>query len=130
MKKLIVIAALQLETITSQAALTWHWVNNTPPSGTAISNTLWNSMTSAVNAFNTYSDYSGDILVRYNSAVPAAQTDGYMGWNELFLCAAVKRASDDPDSLSGHPICQYPQNPQKSEQIGRFGPRATHFTRV
>ena len=40
-------------------------------------------MNSAVSMFNTYSDYSGDIPVIYNSGVPTAQTDGYMGWIEF-----------------------------------------------
>ena len=40
-------------------------------------------MNGAVAMFNTYSDYAGDIPVIYNSGVPTAQTDGYMGWIEF-----------------------------------------------
>lgn len=40
-------------------------------------------MNQAVAMFNKYSDYSGDIPVTYNSGVPTAQTDGYMGWIEF-----------------------------------------------
>lgn len=66
---------------TSHAALTWHWVS--VPADSNIQTSIESAMNSAVAMFNTYSDYAGDIPVVYNSGVPTAQTDGYMGWIEF-----------------------------------------------
>lgn len=82
MKKLIPLLVLLLSSVlTTHAALTWHWVSL--PSDTNIQASIENAMNSAVAEFNIYSDYTGDIPVIYNSGVPTAQTDGYMGWIEF-----------------------------------------------
>jgi len=65
----------------SQAALTWSW--ESVPSDVNIKNNIAWSMDTAVAEYNTYSNYDGNIVVRYNSGVPTAQTDGFMGWIEF-----------------------------------------------
>lgn len=67
--------------VRSQAALTWSW--QTVPSDPSIQSSITSAMNSAVANWNTYADYSGNILVKYNSGVPTAQTDGYQGWIEF-----------------------------------------------
>ena len=73
MKRLIGLIAIYLSTLTSQAALTWHW--NAAPSDVTLSNNIVNAMNSAVAMFNAYSDYNYDIGVAYSSGVPTAQSD-------------------------------------------------------
>ncbi len=81
MKKLLSSIVLLLSIFSTQAALTWHWVSL--PADTNIEAQIVSAMNSAVAEFNTYSDYTGDIPVVYNSGVPTAQTDGFMGTIEF-----------------------------------------------
>jgi hypothetical protein len=76
----LAVAALNLA-VASHAALTWHWQST--PSDPNIGATIAASMNAAVADFNANSNYTGDIPVVYNSGVPTAQTDGYMGTIEF-----------------------------------------------
>lgn len=62
--------------VMSWAALTWSAKGKVPLR-------ITDSMNAAVAAWNTYSDYKGNIEVSYNPGVPTAQTDGYRGLIEF-----------------------------------------------
>jgi hypothetical protein len=65
----------------SQAALTWSWNSGAPAE--PYKSQITSAMNAAVNNYNTYALYYGNIYVTYNSGVPTAQTDGMFGLIEF-----------------------------------------------
>ena len=76
---LLAIATLS-STVVCKATLTWSFTGSPPADKQAA---ITSAMNTAVGNFNTYANYSGNIVVTYNSGVPTAQTDGYQGWIEF-----------------------------------------------
>ena len=62
-----------------KAALTWSFTGSAPATELA---QITSAMNTAVNNFNTWANYSGNITVAYNSGVPTAQAS-YQGWIEF-----------------------------------------------
>ena len=62
-----------------KAALTWSFTGSAPATELA---QITSAMNTAVNNFNTWANYSGNITVAYNAGVPTAQAS-YQGWIEF-----------------------------------------------
>jgi F5/8 type C domain/Ricin-type beta-trefoil lectin domain-like len=74
--KLAILGLLLGCTASSQASLTWHW--NSVPTDSAIQSAIASAMDSAVASYNTYSNYTYDIGVIYDSSVATADAS-YLG---------------------------------------------------